>query len=130
MAQGVHRAVGGAVQSRRSASWSSGSGARRSCPPATGTSPAAFGTSPAFTATLVGLDGNRVATGKDFDNQARVTRDDVVVVDETGARALVTALDGSTYTVSSVDERPYRSSPKAPFITSTLQQEGGRASWA
>jgi DNA topoisomerase-1 len=87
---------------------------------------AAFGTSPAFTATLVGLDGNRVATGKDFDNQARVTRDDVVVVDETGARALVTALDGSTYTVSSVDERPYRSSPKAPFITSTLQQEGGR----
>jgi DNA topoisomerase-1 len=87
---------------------------------------AAFGTSPAFTASLVGLDGDRVATGKDFDNHARVTRDDVVVVDETGARALVTALDGSTYTVSSVDERPYRSSPKAPFITSTLQQEGGR----
>jgi hypothetical protein len=28
--------------------------------------------------------------------------------------------------VSAVDERPYRSSPKAPFITSTLQQEGGR----
>ncbi len=87
---------------------------------------AAFGTSPAFSATLVGLDGTRVATGKDFDNQGRVTRDDVVVVDETAARGLVTALDGSTFSVSSVDERPYRSSPKAPFITSTLQQEGGR----
>ena len=87
---------------------------------------AAFGTSPAFSATLVGLDGSRVATGKDFDNQGRVTRDDVVVVDESAARGLVTALDGSTFTVSSVDERPYRSSPKAPFITSTLQQEGGR----
>jgi DNA topoisomerase I len=87
---------------------------------------AAFGTSPAFSATLVGLDGTRVATGKDFDNQARVTRDDVVVIDETGARSLVAALDGATYTVTSVDERPYRSSPKAPFITSTLQQEGGR----
>jgi DNA topoisomerase-1 len=87
---------------------------------------AAFGTSPAFSATLVGLDGTRVATGRDFDNQARVTRDDVVVIDETGARSLVAALDAATYTVTSVDERPYRSSPKAPFITSTLQQEGGR----
>jgi DNA topoisomerase-1 len=55
-----------------------------------------------------------------------VTRDDVVVVDEAGARGLVRALDGSTFTVSSVDEKPYRSSPKPPFITSTLQQEGGR----
>jgi DNA topoisomerase I len=87
---------------------------------------AAFPTDPRFSATLVGLDDNRVATGKDFDNQGRVSRDDVVVVDETAARGLVTALDGSTFTVSSVEEKPYRSSPKAPFITSTLQQEGGR----
>jgi DNA topoisomerase-1 len=87
---------------------------------------AAFPSSPAFSATLVGLDGTRVATGKDFDSQGRVARDDVVVVDETAARGLVDALAGATYTVSSVDERPYRSSPKAPFITSTLQQEGGR----
>jgi DNA topoisomerase-1 len=87
---------------------------------------AAFPSAPSFSATLVGLDGTRVATGKDFDSQGRVARDDVVVVDETAARALVGALDGATYTVSSVDERPYRSSPKAPFITSTLQQEGGR----
>jgi DNA topoisomerase-1 len=87
---------------------------------------AAFPSAPAFSATLVALDGNRVATGKDFDTHGRPARDDVVVVDETGARALVDALDGATYTVTSVDERPYRSSPKAPFITSTLQQEGGR----
>jgi DNA topoisomerase-1 len=87
---------------------------------------AAFPSDPRFSATLVGLDDNRVATGKDFDNQGRVTRDDVVVVDEAAARGLVTALDGSTFTVSSVEEKPYRSSPKPPFITSTLQQEGGR----
>jgi len=87
---------------------------------------AAFPSAPAFSAALVGLDGTRVATGKDFDSQGRVARDDVVVVDETAARDLVTALDGSTFTVTSVEERPYRSSPKAPFITSTLQQEGGR----
>jgi len=87
---------------------------------------AAFPSAPAFSATLVALDGSRVATGKDFDTHGRPARDDVVVVDETGARALVDALDSATYTVTSVDERPYRSSPKAPFITSTLQQEGGR----
>ena len=87
---------------------------------------AAFPADPAFQATLVGLDDARVATGKDFDSQGRVRRDDVVVVDEPGARALVTALDGATFTVSAVDEKPYRSSPKPPFITSTLQQEGGR----
>ncbi len=28
---------------------------------------------------------------------------------------------------SRVEEKPYRSSPKAPFMTSTLQQEGGRS---
>jgi DNA topoisomerase-1 len=50
----------------------------------------------------------------------------VVVVDEPAAGALVAALDDSPFTVASVDEKPYRSSPKAPFITSTLQQEGGR----
>src|ERR671912_225256 len=68
----------------------------------------------------------RLPGGRRGDSQGRVDRDDVVVVDETAARALVGALDGSTFTVSSVDEKPYRSSSKAPFITSTLQQEGGR----
>jgi DNA topoisomerase-1 len=87
---------------------------------------AAFPTDPRFSATLVGLDGDRVATGKDFDSQGRVARDGVAVLDEAAARSLVTALDGSTYTVRSVEEKPYRSSPKPPFITSTLQQEGGR----
>ncbi|HEX6425684.1 MAG TPA: type I DNA topoisomerase, partial [Acidimicrobiales bacterium] len=85
-----------------------------------------FPADPAFSATLVGLDDSRVAAGKDFDSQGRVGRDDVVVVDEPTARSLVDALDGATFTVSSVDEKPYRSSPKPPFITSTLQQEGGR----
>ena len=87
---------------------------------------AAFPSDPRVSAGLVGLDERRVATGKDFDSQGRVRRDDVVVVDEPSARGLVSALDGSTFTVSSVEEKPYRSSPKPPFITSPLQQEGGR----
>ena len=82
-------------------------------------------TAPAFTATLVGLDGTKVATGKDF-NSDGTPKKNVVVVPEGRARALATALEGRNVTVRSVEEKPYRSSPKAPFMTSTLQQEGGR----
>ena len=35
-------------------------------------------------------------------------------------------LGSAAFAVRSVDEKPYRSSAKAPFMTSTLQQEGGR----
>ena len=48
-----------------------------------------------FTATLVQLDGARVATGKDFDLEGRPTRDDVVVLDEAGATALAAELTGA-----------------------------------
>jgi DNA topoisomerase-1 len=82
-------------------------------------------TSPAFTATLVTLDDAKVATGKDFGSDGRV-KPNVVVVDEARATALADGLRTSEFTVRSVEERPYRSAPKAPFMTSTLQQEGGR----
>ncbi|MEQ1874893.1 MAG: type I DNA topoisomerase [Ilumatobacteraceae bacterium] len=82
-------------------------------------------TAPAFTATLVALDGTKVATGKDFTADG-LPKANVVVVDEGRARSLADTLGGSQFTVRSVEEKPYRSSPKAPFMTSTLQQEGGR----
>ncbi|MEZ5273695.1 MAG: type I DNA topoisomerase [Ilumatobacteraceae bacterium] len=82
-------------------------------------------TGPAFTANLVALDGTKVATGKDFRSDG-VAKPNVVVVDEARAHALAGALDGAEVTVRSVEEKPYRSSPKPPFMTSTLQQEGGR----
>lgn len=82
-------------------------------------------TAPAFTSTLVALDGTRVATGKDFSN-AGVAKSSVVVVDEARAHHLVDTLTGQPFTVTSVEDKPYRSSPKPPFMTSTLQQEGGR----
>jgi len=82
-------------------------------------------TSPAFTADLVTLDGTRVATGKDFDTSG-VARADVVVVSEERARHLASALADAEFQVRSVEEKPYRSRPQAPFRTSTLQQEGGR----
>src|SRR3954449_4071462 len=86
-------------------------------------------TSPAFAATLVALDDAKVATGKDFGSDGQPhssARQSVVVLDETRARGLADSLQTSEFTVSSVEERPYRSAPKAPFMTSTLQQEGGR----
>jgi DNA topoisomerase-1 len=82
-------------------------------------------TAPPFSARLVALDGTRIATGKDFADDGSPSNK-VVVVDEARATALVDGLDGADVTVRSVDDKPYRSSPKAPFMTSTLQQEGGR----
>jgi DNA topoisomerase-1 len=87
---------------------------------------AAFSTQPAFTAGLVAVDGTRVATGRDFDSVGQVRRADVVVLDEAAARGLADRLADASFAVRSTEERPFRSSPKAPFITSTLQQEGGR----
>ncbi len=83
------------------------------------------GTSPAFSATLVALDGTKVATGKEFTPDGRPKKN-VVVVPESRARSLAGALADADVTVRSVEEKPYRSAPKAPFMTSTLQQEGGR----
>ena len=82
-------------------------------------------TAPPFTARLVTVDGARVAAGRDFDSGGRVSAG-VVVLDEAQARALATALEPADFAVRSVEEKPYRSSPKAPFMTSTLQQDGGR----
>jgi len=85
----------------------------------------ATATSPAFTATLVAVNGTKVASGKDFTSDG-VAKKNVVVVDESLARSLADALAAAPFTVRSVEEKPYRSTPKAPFMTSTLQQEGGR----
>ncbi len=82
-------------------------------------------TAPAFSADLVAVDGARVASGRDFDAAGRPA-DGVVVLDEHRARGLVDGLDGADFRVRSVEEKPYRSRPQAPFMTSTLQQDGGR----
>ncbi len=78
-----------------------------------------------FDATLVAVDGRKVATGKDFDARGQLTTD-AVVLDEAAARSLAEALGDATFGVRSVDRKPYRRSPYPPFRTSTLQQEAGR----
>ena len=79
-----------------------------------------------FSARLVSVNGQRLATGRDFDESGQLTGRDAAPLDEAAARSLVLALEGVDYTVRSVVEKPGKRSPKAPFMTSTLQQEGSR----
>jgi len=81
----------------------------------------------ALGATLVAVDGTRLATGRDFDaDTGRLTREGALHLDEASARSLAERLTGVEFTVRSVEDRPYTRKPYAPFMTSTLQQEGGR----
>ena len=82
-------------------------------------------TSPAFTAKLISVNGTRLATGKDFSELGSAGAD-VLVMNAGRAADLVKGLDGKDLLVRSVEDKAYRSSPKAPFTTSTLQQEAGR----
>ncbi len=81
-----------------------------------------------LTATLHSLDGRRLATGSSFEQTTGRLKDgsDVVLLDEASARDLVRRLEGAAFSVRSTDEKPYSRKPYAPFMTSTLQQEGGR----
>ena len=79
-----------------------------------------------FGARLVAVDGAKVATGRDFGPDGQLRRDDVLVVDEAHAGRLAEALTDVRLTVSGVEEKPYTRRPYPPFMTSTLQQEGGR----
>jgi DNA topoisomerase-1 len=76
-------------------------------------------------ATLFALDGKRLATGKDFSLDGKLSRDSVVL-DEAAVRTLTAKLAKASFSVASVERKPYRRSPYPPFMTSTLQQEAGR----
>ncbi|GAB2447802.1 type I DNA topoisomerase [Streptosporangium sandarakinum] len=79
-----------------------------------------------FTATLTGVDGRRVAQGRDFASTGTLKSAGVVHLDEAAARALAARLDGAAYRVESVERKPYTRKPYAPFRTTTLQQEASR----
>ncbi|MEU6737756.1 type I DNA topoisomerase [Streptosporangium sandarakinum] len=79
-----------------------------------------------FTATLTGVDGRRVAQGRDFASNGTLKSAGVVHLDEAAARALAARLDGAAYRVESVERKPYTRKPYAPFRTTTLQQEASR----
>ncbi|MDC2958906.1 type I DNA topoisomerase [Streptomyces gilvifuscus] len=77
-------------------------------------------------ARLQTVDGRRVAQGRDFDSVGRLKSEQVLHLDEANARALAAALEQTRFAVRSVESKPYRRSPYAPFRTTTLQQEASR----
>ncbi|WP_030461460.1 type I DNA topoisomerase [Kitasatospora sp. NRRL B-11411] len=80
-----------------------------------------------FGARLVSVDGKRVATGRDFGPDGRLKSAATTLhLDEQAARALAAALQQTAFSVRSVESKPYRRSPYAPFRTTTLQQEASR----
>ncbi|OYO24186.1 DNA topoisomerase I [Enemella dayhoffiae] len=81
---------------------------------------------PTFSARLTQVGEKRVAQGRDFDSRGNLTGKNLVHLDETNARALADALPQASWSVTSVESRPYTRKPYAPFRTTTLQQEAGR----
>jgi DNA topoisomerase I len=98
----------------------------------------------AFPAGLVAVDGRRVAQGRDFAPSGELRNSDVLylegtsttsdngqsvpagVVHRLSAAELADRLRGADFSVKSVERKPYRRSPYAPFRTTTLQQEASR----
>ncbi|MFJ4337073.1 type I DNA topoisomerase [Streptomyces sp. NPDC088915] len=77
-------------------------------------------------ARLASVDGRRVAQGRDFGPDGRLKTANALHLDERNARALAAALADTAFAVRSVESKPYRRSPYAPFRTTTLQQEASR----
>ncbi|MER6036256.1 MULTISPECIES: type I DNA topoisomerase [unclassified Streptomyces] len=77
-------------------------------------------------ARLQTVDGRRVAQGRDFDSLGQLKGANTLHLDEANARALAAALENTRFSVRSVESKPYRRSPYAPFRTTTLQQEASR----
>ncbi len=81
-----------------------------------------------FDSRLISLDGKKIATGRDFDeNTGKIAANkDVLLINEKEARVLESRLQDKDWKVISVDEKPSTVKPSPPFITSTLQQEANR----
>ena len=81
-----------------------------------------------FDATLHTVDGKRVASGRDFDENTGKLKPsaDVVLLNGEQATALRDRIEKTDWTVASVESREQTRKPYPPFTTSTLQQESNR----
>ena len=86
-----------------------------------------------FPGKLHSIDDVRVASGSDFGDNGllKVSSGSTTVrrrvhLDRSAAEGLVHALSDTAFEVRSVEAKPYRRSPYAPFRTTTLQQEASR----
>jgi DNA topoisomerase-1 len=80
-----------------------------------------------FPARLHSIDDRRVARGSDFTSLGELKAGaQVVHLDRPRAEALADGLRETAFEVRSVEAKPYRRQPYAPFRTTTLQQEASR----
>ena len=81
-----------------------------------------------FVATLVRINDQRIATGKDFDAQTGALKNQAVrLLDGTTTQGLVEAVRANVpWTVTGVEQKPGVERPAPPFTTSTLTQEASR----
>ncbi|MDR1448154.1 MAG: type I DNA topoisomerase [Candidatus Ancillula sp.] len=81
-----------------------------------------------FPAKLTYYNGSPIAVSKDFTNKGTLTtsaqKNGVLIVDESTSNDIVKFCQNVDFNVAEVLKKPYTRSPKAPFTTSSLQQEG------
>jgi DNA topoisomerase-1 len=96
---------------------------------ATLSSPDTQGGSVDFRSRMVSLGGSRLAVSKDFASDGTLTpagfAANVCRLDEARANAVAERLRTATFTVISMESKPYHRRPMPPFTTSTLQQAAG-----
>ncbi len=79
-----------------------------------------------FSSYLHSWKSKRLAAGKDFDSKGQIKNKKLFHLKEKEAEALLKKIKKNVWTVQKVERKPISRSPKAPFITSTLQQAGNR----
>ena len=78
-------------------------------------------------ATLAAVDGRKLPSGKDFDSTTgKLKNSELLLLNESQATELAKRLRGVAFKVTSVEVKPFVERPRAPFTTSTLQQEANR----
>ncbi len=82
----------------------------------------------AFQAKMTHYGDQKLATGKDFDENTGKLKDGskALQMDEKMAKPLAERLAKGTWRVSEVEQKKAKRTPAAPFITSTMQQEASR----
>ena len=65
--------------------------------------------------------------GRDFNDDGQLkSKTEVVHLDQASAQSLASGLADTEFAITSLEDKPYRRRPAAPFTTSTLQQEASR----
>jgi len=80
-----------------------------------------------FEAGLREINSQIIAVGKDFNKDTgTLIRDNALALNKTKSEKLAKQFSAAEWKVSRVEQKPTTQNPYAPFITSTLQQEGIR----